>query len=244
MTDTPPWASGPGELLQHGLSLLRPDSDLNRRLAMIAIDNAVELMIKTYLSLPRRVTGVSLSRKAYDEIADSFPSLLDAIEKHAAGRLAGVQLGDVEWYHRLRNQLYHQGSGLTVERKKVEVYAEVAKLLFRNLFGLELDMPAEPARDRIGSFFTAWVEVERLLARWMPIGPTGARVLAFPLPPSLVIPRAMQTAEDAHRLNRLRELRNRVVHEGVVPSEADVHAIQEWVDRLRAAPVEDRGDVS
>jgi hypothetical protein len=49
-----PWASGPGEILRHGLDLLRKDSDTNRRLAMIAIDNAVELMIKTYLGLPKR----------------------------------------------------------------------------------------------------------------------------------------------------------------------------------------------
>lgn len=53
-----PWASGPGEILQHGLSLLQKDSDVNRRLAMISIDNAVELMVKTFLGLPKRVTGL------------------------------------------------------------------------------------------------------------------------------------------------------------------------------------------
>lgn len=53
MTATSPWASGPGEILRHGLGLLDDDSDVNRRLAMIAIDNAVKLMIKTYLGLPR-----------------------------------------------------------------------------------------------------------------------------------------------------------------------------------------------
>jgi hypothetical protein len=52
----PPWASGPGEILRHGLELLSKDSDTNRRLAMISIDNSVELMIKTYLGLPNRVT--------------------------------------------------------------------------------------------------------------------------------------------------------------------------------------------
>jgi hypothetical protein len=44
--------SGPGEILQHCLTLLLTDSDVNRRLAMIAIDNAVELTMKTYLELP------------------------------------------------------------------------------------------------------------------------------------------------------------------------------------------------
>jgi hypothetical protein len=37
MNNNPPWASGPGEILRHGLSLLKKDTDANRRLAMIAI---------------------------------------------------------------------------------------------------------------------------------------------------------------------------------------------------------------
>ena len=38
-----PWISGPREILQHGLSLLHEDSDRNRRLALLSIDNSVEL---------------------------------------------------------------------------------------------------------------------------------------------------------------------------------------------------------
>ena len=60
--DDSPWASGPGEILRHGLNLLRNDSDSNRRLAMNSIDNAVELTVKTYLGLPKRVTGLSISQ--------------------------------------------------------------------------------------------------------------------------------------------------------------------------------------
>ncbi len=108
---------------------------------MIAIDNAVELTIKTYLGLPKRITGLTISRKEFAEIAESFPSLLDAVEKYAQDKLAGVNLGEIEWYHRLRNQLYHQGNGLTVERDKVEVYAELANVLFKNLFGLSWSTP-------------------------------------------------------------------------------------------------------
>src|SRR5688572_30044400 len=121
-----PWASGPAEILEHGLSLLiEKDSDKNRRLAIISIDNAVELMIKTYLNLPSRITGLKISRKDYAEFSESFPRLLDALEANAAKTLEGIDLGEVEWYHRLRNELYHQGNGLTVERRKVEVYAEL-----------------------------------------------------------------------------------------------------------------------
>ncbi len=65
-----PWVSGPREILQHGLSLLHDDSDRNRRLALLSIDNAVELTIKTYLGLPKRITGLQISRKDFAEISE------------------------------------------------------------------------------------------------------------------------------------------------------------------------------
>jgi hypothetical protein len=107
---------------------------------MLSIDNAVELMIKTYLGLPQRVNGLALSRREYDEISESFPRLLDALHKYARDRLEGIDLGQLEWYHRLRNQLYHEGNGLTVEKDKVVVYARLAKVLFATLFGYELEV--------------------------------------------------------------------------------------------------------
>jgi hypothetical protein len=51
------------------MELLRTDSDVNRRLAMISVDNAVELMLKTYLGLPRRITGLAISRREYEEFS-------------------------------------------------------------------------------------------------------------------------------------------------------------------------------
>src|SRR5258708_7577067 len=156
-----PWASGPGEILRHGLELLRKDTDTNRRLAMISIDNAVELMVKTYVGLPKRITGLSITRKELQEIGESFPALLDALERYAPDRLDGVDLGTIEWYHRLRNELYHQGNGLTVERDKIEIYAELAKLLFKNLFGFPLPVKENHAMEMLGAFMLAWGRIER-----------------------------------------------------------------------------------
>ena len=147
-----PWASGISEILKHGLSLLKKDTDTNRRLAMISIDNAVELMIKTYLGLPERVIGFKISRKELSEITVGFPKLLDGLEKYAIAKLSGVNLGEIEWYHRLRNELYHNGNGLTVEREKVVIYSELAKLLFKNLFAYEI-IPELTTEETLRRFF-------------------------------------------------------------------------------------------
>jgi hypothetical protein len=216
-----PWASGPGEILRHGLELLKVDSDRNRRLAIISIDNAVELMMKTFLGLPRRVNGLSMSRKDYDECSDSFPRLLDALEKHVANRLIGIELGSVEWYHRLRNQLYHEGNGLTVERDKVTVYSELAKMIFKNLFGFEIADPADASvsadssGQRLGEFLHLWSSLEKLLM---------IRTLTIPKEPSKEYTQMALgwrlhetgdlTDEDVNMLDMLRDLRTKAIHNG------------------------------
>ena len=76
-----PWTEGPSELLQHAADHLALGSDFDRRMAMISIDNAVELAVKTYLQLPKRVRGTDgPSRKEFEEKSRSFPDLLDLLE--------------------------------------------------------------------------------------------------------------------------------------------------------------------
>lgn len=205
----PPWASGPGEILRHGLSLLKKDSDTNRRLAMISIDNAVELMIKTYLGLPSRITGLKIPRKEYQEFSESFPKLLDALENYASDKINGIDLGEIEWYHRLRNELYHQGNGLTVERDKIEVYSELSNLLFENLFGFRLIEPEDDKTRLLGDFMDAWISFERTLES---VSRTDLkhRTPRFGIQKLLVDGKISQ--EELTEIEKLRQVRNEVIH--------------------------------
>lgn len=214
MTRQPPWASGPGEILKHGLELLQKDSDVNRRLAMIAIDNAVELMMKTYLGLPQRISGLKISRNEYREFSESFPRLLDALEKYAGDKIEGMNLGEIEWYHRLRNELYHQGNGLTVERDKVEVYAELANVLFENLFGYRLVEPAEDKTVILGEFMRAWVFFEKTLtdaASMLSVETRGRPIVPLRIVEILASEGFISKVE-LDKINQLRQIRNQVVH--------------------------------
>lgn len=208
-----PWASGPGEILRHGLSLLKKDSDTNRRLAMISIDNAVELMIKTYLGLPKRITGLVITRKELVEISEGFPSLIDGLEQHAPDKLDGIDLGTIEWYHRLRNELYHQGNGLTVERDKVEIYAELANRLFKNLFGEELLPHATPDTELLGEFLGAWVLLEsglrEMASRHSLTGENGSGILSNM---RFLEDAAILNKTEVAELNHIRKVRNEVMH--------------------------------
>jgi len=180
---------------------------------MISIDNAVELMIKTYLGLPKRVTGLAISRREFSEVSESFPSLLDALEKHAADKLDGIDLGEIEWYHRLRNELYHQGNGLTVERDKVEVYAELANTLFRNLFGYELVQRVTSRTDNLGQFMSAWTSIERGLkdiARRN--SPANKRATGLFDVLRIIRMAGLLSPKEITELEELRQTRNEIVH--------------------------------
>jgi hypothetical protein len=84
--------------------------------------------------LPKRVRGKEDPLRRELEAAIAFPHLLDLLEKFDDDKLAGSELGDIERYHRLRNALYHDGNGVTVDPDKVDVYNQIAHLLFQNLF--------------------------------------------------------------------------------------------------------------
>lgn len=208
-----PWANGPKEILKHGLDLLSKDSDSNRRLAIILIDNSVELMIKTYLGLPQRLSGLKISRQKFADFSESFPRLLDALENYAPKKIIGIDLGEIEWYHRLRNQLYHQGNGLTVEKGNVEVYAELAKLLFKNLFDQELVLNSTKSNELVGEFLANWVNIEKglydLSQTHSLLGTkrqTALDAIRFLAGAGLI------EEEEIEELNKLRAIRNSVVH--------------------------------
>jgi hypothetical protein len=203
---------------------------------MISIDNAVELMIKTFLGLPKRVSGLGITRREYADFSESFPGLLDALERYAPDKLTGIDLGTIEWYHRLRNQLYHQGNGLTVERDKIEIYAEVANILFLNLFGSRLVERVSEQPDLLGPFIEAWVKLERGLAAL-----SKREIMRNALQSSE--PRNVQQAmallratnlfsdTDITTINSFRRIRNDVLH-----SSADHRVLitKDIVDQLRA----------
>ena len=208
MHEEPLWASGPGEILRHGIDLLAKDSDANRRLALISIDNSVELAMQTFIQLPKRITGIDISRKQRDDICTSFINLLDGIETHASEKIVGVNLGEIEWFHRLRNQLYHQGNGLTVERKKVELYAKIASMLLTSLFGVSLKFPESGSMHLIGDFINAYASIEQSLRdapSYYPALPSG-RMVNETIRSSILGPASHD------KLDEITRVRNIVVH--------------------------------
>jgi hypothetical protein len=226
------WAVGPIELLQHGLEHLEKGTDFDRRMAMIVIDNSVEVAIKTYLGLPESARGFGLSRKQFEEAAQSFPALLRGLDEAAPRRLVGLDPADLEWYHRLRNQLYHEGNGITVDREHVEVYGEMATQLLCSLFDLDRTV-FETRPSSVGEFLETWAGLERLLRKngMRYVAATvrrghAARELADAMVSAGVLPQSF-----LQEVLELSELRNQIAHGGDIPDQRELGRL---VPRVKA----------
>lgn len=178
-------------------------------------------MIKTYLGLPKRITKIEgLTRKRIEEINSTFPNLLDGIEEFASNKLNGIDLGDIEWFHRLRNQLYHDGNGITVEKEKVKTYAEIAKILFQNLFSIEVEESGDEFinHNLTGEFIKIWAELEKLTSF---TSSEGRRIL--PLERFKILAEKGELSNSqTQRLDEIRRFRNNLVHGMTLPDKKEL----------------------
>lgn len=147
-----PWQSGPTELIRYALDHLHRPSDLSQRIAFLLLDVGVETLFKTFLELPEEVTGAKMSySKRRAAVEGSFHDLLEGLKEAAGDRLAGIELTHVQFYHNLRNKLYHQGNGITIPVDKANGYASIAVELLRRLLSVdlqqEIDRPHKVVAD-------------------------------------------------------------------------------------------------
>ena len=127
------WTKGLKELLNHGIEHLDRGNNFDLRIAMISIDNAVELAMKTYFAKNKRV--LNIARKNFKTTRNvAFPKLLETFTNFAPDKISKEELDKIEYFHIIRNNLYHEGNGFTVEVHFVEEYAKIAENLIFALF--------------------------------------------------------------------------------------------------------------
>jgi hypothetical protein len=234
--DLRPWTSGPRELLEHAALHLTQSTPFDFRIAMISIDNAVELAIKTYLQLPKRVRGTDgPARKQFEEKSRAFPDLLDLLEEFAADKLDGISLGDLEGYHRVRNALYHDGNGVTVDPVHVDSYLQIARVLLKNLLDIAVDEPgAAPPHSLLGQLVLKWSEFEHLLRQLAkshlpkPKHEFGSLLSVV----DGLVSKGVFSGAFRSRLNSVARSRNEFVHGVSVPTETQIQPVIKELDNL------------
>lgn len=201
------WASGAIELLQHSDSHIDLDSAFDRRIAFISIDNAVEIMARTFLSLPKSKSNIQVSRKELEETENSFPKLIALLWHHAGQKLTGLDDSDIEHYHRIRNKLYHDGTGLSVDAQYLLAYRQIAEVVLQILFNVKL-AERKPALT-LEYLIVLWNSLEESFKNKLNIANINRRYTYFW---EEAIQKGIITSEDAVKLTELRMIRNTQVH--------------------------------
>lgn len=166
-----PWQVGPTELIEFALERMHKAGDFDRRLAFLILDVGVETLFKTYLTLPESVTKFYSKRGERLEAAEgNFHELLRGVQNANPKKAEGINFSYIEYYHNLRNTLYHQGNQVTaVPIHQVEGYAKLAVDVLREY--LEIDFsekltPPEPVITNADDPVVDSVEVEVSFGRF------------------------------------------------------------------------------
>ncbi|OCK41833.1 hypothetical protein BA195_13660 [Tenacibaculum soleae] len=155
------WASGALELLKHADEHINKGQAFDQRIAFISIDNSVETAIRTFIFMPFSLSKVKFSFKEKEEIGNSFPKMVNLLCEKASSKISGIELSDIEFYHRLRNQLYHDGTGLGVDKNHLEAYRTIGELLLKNLFQIEFNYSTTD--KSLSSLIVFWEEIDKLI---------------------------------------------------------------------------------
>lgn len=132
-----PWSKGPYELIVHANGHADAGEDLDRRIALIGYDNAVEICIDVFVNLNPRLRGnYQITNEDKPKILRSFHSKIDFLARLLEERNISLEVTVEEllWYHGLRNELYHSGNGMVPELYVIEGAKKGAINVFEFLF--------------------------------------------------------------------------------------------------------------
>jgi hypothetical protein len=189
------WARGPCEVFRHADEHLRLGSYFDRRMALVGFDNAIEIAIDVYVSLPPELRGrISLPRNEVEALrSSSFQEkirwLFDFVNSHDIP--LAVSRDELVFFHSKRNIIYHSGNGLTPDPFIVDNARRVAREVLVALYGEDAvaqhtkpplaDPGVDPEQQRLADadaadfrFLRQWIDFESMLGNYADLQLTKA----------------------------------------------------------------------
>lgn len=232
------WASGAIELLRHADSHIDLESAFDKRIAFISVDNCVEISVRTFLSLPRGKSGVNVARRDVEATENSFPKLVDLLFERVGVRLTGIDPYDIEHYHRIRNRLYHEGTGLSVDDQYLLAYRSIAALLLQNLFGVAYSKGVDQP-PRLDVLILNWNRIQQNIKKRL-------RNAGIDDKDTYKWEQAFQakilTFEQVQDMSEIGMARNRLVHSATVDAEDVAHWVRKSKRLLDVLESDGHGD--
>lgn len=123
-----PWQAMPSRIISLALEHAQQNTDFDHQLAFLLLDVGVESALKTYLI-----------NKKQDVEKIIFPDLLKRVGEELHKENSQIPLDEIEYFHKTRNKLYHQGDGVKPTEENLIKYSVLAKTLLKILLDVDLD---------------------------------------------------------------------------------------------------------
>jgi hypothetical protein len=178
------WMKGPYELIKHASGHLKDGDDTDRRLALISFDQAIEVSIDAFINLPHRLRKKNINKDDIKQAQANFHTKIEFLEKYFFEELEDPELPDeIVWCHKLRNEIYHSGNGMSPELHVVMAAQKASVKVFEAVFNQKaqelLDfLPDQAVEGNVFSgkgltdemeFLTLYMELDRLAPQLMSV---------------------------------------------------------------------------
>jgi len=134
-----PWQVMPAKIIMLAKEHVSKNTDFDGQLAFLLLDIGVEAALKTYLI-----------NKKQDIEKILFPDLIKKIKEELEKDDLEVDLQSLEYFHRIRNKLYHQGDGVKPTDENLQRYLFLAMDVLKTLLAIdisELDLGPESSHS-------------------------------------------------------------------------------------------------
>jgi hypothetical protein len=123
-----PWQAMPSRIISLALVQAKQTTDFDHQLAFLLLDVGVETALKTYLI-----------NKKQDVEKIVFPEMLKRVGEELSKDKLQIPLDEIDYFHKTRNKLYHQGDGVKPTGENLTKYADLAKTLLKVLLDVDID---------------------------------------------------------------------------------------------------------
>lgn len=168
-----PWTLVPYQLIQHADGHFKEGKDIDRKIAIVGFDNAIELCIDVFVNLhPRLRDNYQIKKEDIPKILQNYHTKMDFLDRYLKEKneSIGISVDEIIWYHTLRNELYHSGNGMIPELFTLNNIRAGAIKIFEYLFEEKYEEILENAeieteKPAIGSsskmlFISQWINFE------------------------------------------------------------------------------------
>ena len=135
--------------------------EFERQVAYLLLDVGVETLFRSFLTMPHPKAELSFNKRkevakgtvykkdfsgekftsaSFDEL--NFHQLVEAVKQVAVPKVNESGLEATEYYHNIRNKLYHSGEGIVPPKEKFESYLALADELLATLVNIS-DQPED-----------------------------------------------------------------------------------------------------